>query len=79
MQCISIIWCAYSCLVYRCLCFLSLICSVLYCLSVVACAEPRADDDEAEFMDDDLIAGKFHMLKKLLDDSTHPGLFYNHH
>lgn len=42
-----------------CLFLLSvLMCSVLHCLTIVICAEPRADDDEADFMDADLIAGK---------------------
>ena len=53
-------------------------CSVLHCSSILVCAEPRADGDEAEVMDADLIAGKIHMFKKVLDDSTDPG-FYDHH
>ncbi len=66
---------------YCCLCFLRLICSVLHRLSIAVCAdsEPRANDDEADFMDDDLIAGKHYTLKQLMDDSTDPGLSYNYH
>lgn len=59
---------------YYCLCFLSLICSVLHCVSIAICAEPRANDDEADFINDNLVAGKLDVLKNLIDDSTDPGL-----
>lgn len=59
--------------------FFSLICSVLHCLSIVICAEPRADDDEADIVSADWMAGKLYMLKQLLDDSTNPDRSCNHH
>ena len=49
--------------VFCCLCFLSLMCSVLHCSSILICAKPRADGDEADFMDADLIAGILHVEK----------------
>ncbi len=43
-------------------------CCVLHCSSILVYAEPRADIDEADFMEVDLITGKSYMLKKVLDD-----------